>query len=151
MPQYAFPSPLGELTVTEENRSIIALDWGRGCDSVETPLLKKVRTYLDDYFDGKDRKLDIPLGPQGTEFQVRVWRALEAIPYGTTRSYGELAKTLHSAPRAIGGACGRNPIPILIPCHRVLAAGGLSGGYTAPGGLTTKSYLLNLEGVQLTP
>ena len=149
MPQYAFPTPLGDLTLTEEDNHLVSVDWGRGQESVETPLLKSTRQQLDDYFDGKLTVFDLPLNPAGTAFQKRAWRALSKIPAGKTRSYGQLAKTLKSAPRAVGGACARNPIPIIIPCHRVLAAGGLSGGYTAPGGLETKAYLLQLEGVDL--
>ena len=149
MPQYAFPSPLGDLTLTEEDGAIVSLDWGRGQNSEKTPLLETARSQLDAYFDGHLEPFDLPFAPHGTTFQNKVWTALCQIPAGTTRSYGELAQKVASAPRAVGGACARNPIPIFIPCHRVLAAGGLSGGYTAPGGLSTKTYLLELEGVQI--
>ena len=87
----------------------------------------------------------MPLAPAGSGFRQRVWQAMQAIPVGETRSYGALARALGSAPRAVGGACGANPIPILIPCHRVVAGGGL-GGYSGGAGLATKIALLKLEG-----
>ena len=88
---------------------------------------------------------DLPLAPAGTAFEGRVWAAMQAIPYGETRCYGDLAEATGSAPRAVGRACGKNPIPIVVPCHRVLAKTGL-GGYSGDGGLVTKQRLLALEG-----
>jgi O-6-methylguanine DNA methyltransferase len=88
-----------------------------------------------------------PGGPEGTAFQQRVWRALSAIPFGETRSYGELARELGSAARAVGGACGANPIPIIIPCHRVLAANRRLGGFSGGDGLSSKQQLLAHEGI----
>jgi methylated-DNA-[protein]-cysteine S-methyltransferase len=88
----------------------------------------------------------LPLTPAGTPFQRRVWATLAEIPFGQTRSYGDLARELGSGPRAVGGACGRNPIPLLIPCHRVLTADGHLGGYSGQGGLVTKMQLLRHEG-----
>ena len=87
----------------------------------------------------------LPLAPAGSPFEKRVWSAMQKIPYGETRCYGDLASDIRSAPRAVGGACGKNPIPIVIPCHRVLAKAGL-GGYSGAGGLDTKQALLRLEG-----
>lgn len=84
--------------------------------------------------------------PTGTPFQQKVWKALCTIPYGQTITYGELAKKVNSSPRAVGGAVGANPLPILIPCHRVMGAGGKMTGYSAVGGITTKQQLLKLEG-----
>ena len=90
------------------------------------------------------RDFELPLAPRGTVFEGRVWAAMQAIPYGETRSYGDLAGATGSAPRAVGRACGKNPIPIVIPCHRVLAKAGL-GGYSGDGGLATKQRLLAVE------
>ena len=100
---------------------------------------------LDAYFAGHLTRFDLPLAPSGSPFEVGVWTAMAEIPYGETRVYGELAASVGSAPRAVGRACGRNPIPIVIPCHRVLAKAGL-GGYSGSGGLATKRHLLALEG-----
>src|SRR5690606_13127856 len=86
----------------------------------------------------------------GTDFERRVWRAMIAIPQGRTQTYGEVARMLGSTPRAVGGACGANPIPLVIPCHRIVGAGGALGGYSGGRGAETKRFLLELEGA-LTP
>jgi O-6-methylguanine DNA methyltransferase len=108
-------------------------------------LFARLRQQLDKYFEGNRAAFDIPLAYPGTDFQVTVWRALQAIPYGQTRSYGEVARTIGKpgAARAVGGANGANRIAIIIPCHRVIAADGGPGGYG--GGLWRKQQLLELE------
>jgi methylated-DNA-[protein]-cysteine S-methyltransferase len=145
MPQLSLHTPLGEVTISEENGAIVALDWGRGRDQDATPLLRQARDQLQDYFDGKRLSFDLPLAPEGSAFQKRVWAALCAIPPGETRSYADIARAIGSAPRAVGGANGANPIPIIIPCHRVVAADGSLGGYSGGDGPATKGYLLDLE------
>lgn len=142
-------SPLGPLTVFERDGKIVALDYGRaGRDSV-TPLLRLAAQQLGAYFRGHRKTFDLPLAPAGTAFQQSVWEGMQRIPYGRTSSYADMARALDSGPRAIGGACARNPLPIIIPCHRVLASGQRIGGYSSPGGLDTKRFLLELEGVTL--
>lgn len=145
MAHLSLHSPLGPLTLFEEAGAIVALDWGRAPAGAATPLLARAKEQLDAYFTGRLKAFDLPLRPAGTPFQKAVWDLMRAIPYGATRSYGELARDLNSAPRAVGGACGRNPIPILIPCHRVLGAGGRLGGYSGGAGVDTKRALLRLE------
>lgn len=146
MPQLSLHTPLGDLTVSEEEGAIVALDWGRGRDQAETALLRRARDQLQDYFDGARTVFDLPLAPHGTNFQRRVWDALRAIPAGQTRTYADIAREIGCrAPRAIGQANGANPIPILIPCHRVVAADGTLGGYSGGEGAATKRYLLDLE------
>jgi methylated-DNA-[protein]-cysteine S-methyltransferase len=145
MPQLSLLTNLGDLTISEEDGAIVALDWGRGRDQAETPLLRRARDQLQDYFDGKRLTFDLPLAPHGSAFQKRVWAALCAIPPGETRSYADIARVIGSAPRAIGGANGANPIPIIIPCHRVVAEDGSLGGYSGGDGPATKQYLLDLE------
>ncbi|HZK04670.1 MAG TPA: methylated-DNA--[protein]-cysteine S-methyltransferase [Actinomycetaceae bacterium] len=100
---------------------------------------------LDEYFAGTRKEFDLALAPRGTEFQRAVWSAIARIPYGEARSYGAIAAEVGSSPRAVGGACGRNPHSIVVPCHRVLAANGMLNGYG--GGLDTKRWLLRHEGV----
>jgi len=134
------------LAIAEEDGRIVSIDWGWPAESHETPLLAKARDQLEEYFAGRRTRFDLPLDPPGTPFQRRVWQALAAIPFGQTRSYGDLAAELGTAPRALGGACGRNPIPVVIPCHRVLAADGRLGGYSGLDGIDTKRFLLQLEG-----
>ncbi|MCW8088137.1 methylated-DNA--[protein]-cysteine S-methyltransferase [Sabulicella glaciei] len=150
MPQLSLHTPLGEITVTEEEGAIVALDWGRGRDQEATPLLEAARDQLHAYFDGERTSFQLPLAPHGTAFQRRVWAALCRIPSGTTCSYLEVAREVGSAPRAVGQANGRNPIPIIIPCHRVIAADGGAGGYSGDGGLDTKRFLLALEAQSLS-
>jgi methylated-DNA-[protein]-cysteine S-methyltransferase len=145
MPQLTCLTPIGEVTVSEEDGAIVALDWGRGRDQDRTKVLAEAVVQLQDYFDGLRTDFDLPLSPHGTAFQRRVWDALRAIPAGETRSYGDLARLLASSARAIGQANGANPIPILIPCHRVLAAGGVLGGYSGGEGPSTKRWLLEHE------
>ena len=111
----------------------------------ETALLKEAIKQLNEYFDGKRKSFDLPLEPKGTEFQNKVWNALKEIPFGETRSYGEIAKVIgnEKAARAIGMAKNKNPIAIIVPCHRVIGANGKLVGYA--GGLDIKERLLKLE------
>ena len=145
MPQTFLHTPLGTLTLSEEDGAIVALDWGQGRDREETPLLRRAADQLQDYLDGLRTGFDLPLNPMGSPFRQRVWGALRDIPHGETRSYAELARLLGTASRAIGGANGANPIPVIIPCHRVIGAGGTIGGYSGGDGLSTKRWLLALE------
>ncbi len=140
----SIPTLVGTLTISERDGAIVALDWGAAPVGAPTPLLRRAHDQLAEYFAGERRAFDLPLAPAGSSFQRRVWDAMLAIPYGSTRSYGEVAGELGSAARAVGGACGANPIPILIPCHRILAANGL-GGYSGGTGPATKRALLALE------
>ena len=145
MPSLSLPSPVGQLTIDEEDDPIVAIRWADAPAGNGSPLLTEAARQLDAYFSGKLSHFDLPLAPAGSAFEARVWSAMQLIPYGETRSYGDLASAVGSAPRPVGRACGRNPIPIVIPCHRVLARGGL-GGYSGAGGLATKQRLLALEG-----
>lgn len=136
-------SPLGPITLVETAGRITALDWRAGATDV-SPLLAEAVAQLRAYFDRKLTSFDLPLD-YGYGFQEQVRRAMSAIPYGETRRYGDLARATGAPAQAIGQACGANPIPILIPCHRVLAANGL-GGFSAKGGVESKVFLLRLEG-----
>ena len=144
MPQLSLHTPIGDLTVSEEDGAIVALDWGWGRDQTETPLLIRAKQQLHEYFDGERLHFDLPLAPQGTPYRRRVWQALMDIPCAETRSYRDIARVAGGSARSVGGANGANPIPILIPCHRVVASDGI-GGYSGGEGLPTKRYLLELE------
>lgn len=136
-------SPLGPITVVETDGVVSALNWGAdGTD--ETPLLQEALAQLRGYFDRRLTRFDLPLA-FGIGFHQHVRRAMAAIPYGETRRYGDLAREIGAPAQAIGQACGANPLPILIPCHRVVAAKGL-GGFSAKGGVESKVFLLRLEG-----
>jgi methylated-DNA-[protein]-cysteine S-methyltransferase len=144
MPSISIATPIGSLTVDERDGAIVKVRWAKDPHGAETKLLREARRQFNAYFAGRLSGFDLPLATSGTDFDRRVRAAMQAIPYGETRTYGELAHATDSGPRAIGGACGRNPIPIIVPCHRVLAKGGL-GGYSGGGGLPTKQWLLGLE------
>ncbi|WP_409484604.1 methylated-DNA--[protein]-cysteine S-methyltransferase [Arsenicicoccus dermatophilus] len=148
-------SPVGPLTVIADGDALIAIyfaDHGRtpvvaehGPRRDEDPLLARARTQLGEYFAGRRQDFDLPLAPPGDAFQQRVWRALRAIPYGQTRSYGALAAQLGQpgAAQAVGHANGANPLSIVVPCHRVVGADGSLTGYA--GGLARKRWLLAHE------
>lgn len=142
----SFDSPLGALTVSETDGAIVRLDWGSGDAKYgPSPALEAARAQLEEYFAGGRDRFDLPLRPRGSDFQKSFYAALRAIPHGETRNYGDIAADLGVSPQAIGQACGANPIPILIPCHRVLAANGL-GGFSGRNGIEAKVALLKLEG-----
>lgn len=145
MPQLSCHSPLGALTISEDDHKIVALDWGWGRDQEETPLLITVRDRLERYFDREAVDFsDLPFDPYGTDYQKKIWAGLLNIPYGTTRYYSDFASEYGGSARSIGGAAGANPIPILIPCHRIIGRSGL-GGYSGMNGIDDKKMLLNLE------
>ena len=137
-------TPIGHLILEEDRGALVAVRWGDGVGGNGSPLLAEAARQLDAYFAGGLTEFDLPLRAAGSAFERRVWAEMARIPYGETRCYGDLAAAIGSAPRAVGGACGRNPIPIVVPCHRVLAKSGL-GGYSGAGGLKTKQTLLSLE------
>jgi methylated-DNA-[protein]-cysteine S-methyltransferase len=144
VPQLSLHSPIGEISVSEEDGALVAVDWGWGSLQSETLLLRRACEQLHAYFDGELTTFDLPLAPRGTPYQRRVWHALCAIPYGETRSYRDVALAAGGSARSVGQANGNNPIPIIIPCHRVVASTHL-GGYSGNGGLATKRWLLAVE------
>ncbi|MGI3183712.1 methylated-DNA--[protein]-cysteine S-methyltransferase [Nioella aestuarii] len=138
-------SPVGRLTLTEKDGAITGLEWRDEDATPDTDLMRQAARELAAYFAGNRTSFTLPLAPRGSEFQQQFYRALCAIPFGETRTYGDLAAELGVSAQAIGQACGANPIPILIPCHRVLSSTGL-GGFSGAGGIETKVALLKLEG-----
>ena len=144
MPSIAISTPVGSLTIDAAGDAIVGVRWANDPQGERTPFLAEAARQLDAYFAGRLSRFDLPLAVSGTAFDQRVRAAMQAIPYGETRTYGELAHSTDSGPRAIGRACGRNSIPIIVPCHRVLASGGM-GGYSGGAGLPTKRWLLDLE------
>lgn len=146
-------SPVGRLALEAEGDALTGVRWTgaaeRARDEKATPVLREARRQLGAYFKARLRRFDLPLAARGTPFQKSVWRMMSDIPFGETATYGGMAMALGSGPRAIGMACGRNPLPIIVPCHRVLASGGKEGGFSGGRGLPTKRQLLALEGVVL--
>ena len=144
VPLLSLHTQVGDLSVAEDDGAIVSVEWGWGRDQDETALLRRAREQLHAYFDGALTSFDLPLAPEGSPYRQRVWRALLAIPYGATRTYLDIAREAGGSPRSVGGANGANPIPIIIPCHRVVATTG-PGGYSGGEGLPTKRALLELE------
>lgn len=137
---------LGMITLFEHDGALVALEWGEGFEAQDhTPLLDEAADQVCAYLLGKRQCFDIALNAHGSVFQKRVWAAMSAIPYGETRTYADIARDIGSSPRAVGGACGRNPLPLIVPCHRVVGTRGL-GGYTGGEAIQTKRALLRLEG-----
>lgn len=144
-------TPLGEMLLAEKNNALIGA-WFLGQKYFPLPaewiedanaLLKRAAEELDRYFNRNLKVFSVPLAPQGTTFQKRVWQQITAIPHGKTLSYGEIAQALSSSARPVGTATGRNPLSLFIPCHRVIGKNGSLTGYA--GGLEKKKYLLELE------
>lgn len=144
-------TPVGALRVAAGDGAVTRVSWSDGpappadASAPAEGVLMEARAQIEAWFAGAIDRFSLPLAPGGTEFQRRVWRALAAIPRGETRTYGEIAAATNSAARAVGGACGANPIPVIVPCHRVVAAGGGLGGWSGGGGLETKRRLLAFE------
>ncbi len=145
-------SPIGPLAVSSRNGCIASIRFDAD-ESAATPgadmcaVLRAAREQLEQYFRGDRREIDLPLDLRGTPFQLGVWGALRAVPYGRTASYGDIARRIGNpaAVRAVGLANGRNPIPIIVPCHRIIGSDGSLTGFG--GGLDRKRWLLELEGV----
>ena len=135
---------IGRLGLVALSGSITRLIWQCDAPEAESGELFEASRQLKRYFAGALTAFDLPLRPHGSEFAQKVWIAMLGIPYGETRTYGELAREVGGSAQSVGNACGSNPIPIIIPCHRVVAANGL-GGYSGEGGIDMKIRLLRLE------
>lgn len=146
----AMKTPLGWLEIEADDDALLKVHFvsHRPRATDENDLIREARKQLDEYFEGKRKAFKLPLRLQGTLFQKKVWSALAEIPYGELRSYGDLAKRIghEGASRAVGSALGKNRLPILLPCHRIVAGNGI-GGFT--GGLRLKKFLLKHEGVEV--
>lgn len=152
--EIGLPTPLGPICLTERDGVIVGLHWRAAepsCDSLggdspggDSPGLREAAAQLRAYFDGRLTRFDLALD-WGGGLQAQVRRAMAAIPFGATRTYGDLAREIGVPAQAIGQACGANPLPILIPCHRILRASSL-GGFSGKGGVETKVWLLRHEG-----
>lgn len=149
-----YQSPIGKLELVADEEGLCGLSFGESeayaaVREEETAFLKSVREQLQEYFDGKRKEFDVALSLKGTEFQLQDWQALREIPYGETRSYGEIARQIGcpKGSRAVGMANRNNPVAIIVPCHRVIGADGSLTGYMGKHkSLDIKEYLLKLEG-----
>ena len=145
--QYSYETALGSVTFVEEDGALLAITTQHTYEGerLETPLIQEAYRQLTEYLIGVRKCFDLPLNPRGTEFQQQVWKALCDIPYGETRSYKQIAEAIGNpkAVRAVGMANNRNPLLIVVPCHRVIGANGKLVGYGA--GIDKKEFLLKLE------
>ena len=144
-------SPVGRLAAIGTASAVTAVTW---CDTTSLPTAAPgspaatAARQLQEYFSRERSEFDVPIALAGSDFQRRVWAAMQKIRFGETITYGDIARQIDSAPRAVGMACGTNPIPIIVPCHRVVASTGRLTGYSAGDGIETKRQLLALEGQQ---
>ncbi len=145
MPTLSIDTQFGLISIVETDGAISRLTWNQPSQGTPTPLLHEAAAQLRAYDQGQLQRFDLPLHVAGSTFQQSVCKAMQAIPFGYTRTYGELARELGHPAQAVGQACGGNPIAIIIPCHRVMGAKGLTG-FSAPGGVETKVALLKHEG-----
>ncbi len=145
MPSLSIETPTGPVMVTERDGVIVHVEWSDDDGHDETPVLLEARRQLAAYFAGTLTEFDLPLAPRGSGFQRQVYDAMSAIPFGETRTYGDIAGDLECPAQPVGQACGSNPIPIIIPCHRVVGANGLTG-FSGGDGVETKVQLLRHEG-----
>ena len=144
MPVLSMDTQFGRVSLVETDGAITRLGWNLRADEDETLLLREAARQMAAYDAGELEEFDLPLHVKGSDFQRAVCDAMRAIPFGHTRTYGEIAKDLGHPAQAVGQACGANPIAIIIPCHRVMGAKGLTG-FSAPGGVETKVALLRHE------
>ena len=145
MASLSIDTPFGPLCITEEDGAITSVTWHGRDDGQASALLREAARQLTAYVAGELTRFDLPLNPAGGPLQQAVMREMLAIPFGETRSYGDIARALGVAAQPIGQACGANPIPVIIPCHRVTGTHGI-GGFSGMGGVETKVALLRHEG-----
>ena len=145
MPTLALDTPLGRFAIEETDSAVTALNWRGESEGDATPLLVEAARQLAAYAAGDLTEFDLPLAPKGGSIQQAVMAEMRAIPFGETRTYGDIAKAIGAPAQAVGQACGANPIPVIIPCHRVTGTGHL-GGFSGMGGVEKKVELLRHEG-----
>lgn len=144
--QLILPSPIGPLCLSAKGDALVGLGWrSEGPYDTGSAILRRAAQQLTAYFAGTLSRFDLALAPEGTPFRQSVWQAMQQIPAGAVLTYGDIAQRIGSAPRAVGGACGANPIAVIIPCHRVVGQARKLTGYSGGGGLDTKRWLLKHE------
>ena len=145
-----FKTSLGNIQLASKNKEIVSIQFTtKKVKQCNLALLNKTKKQIEEYIVGQRKLFDIKINPEGTKFQKTVWKKLYTIPYGKTVSYLKLANRLNTSPRAIGNACGKNPLLIVIPCHRVLSIKKELTGFSALGGIITKKKLLKIENIKI--
>ena len=141
----SFITSLGWITVSEEKNSITSVKFGKKRNKGKNKILVKSKIQINEFIKGKRKKFKLKICIRGTTLQKKIWNQLNKIDYGSTKSYGEIAKLLNTSPRYVGNVCGQNNHLILIPCHRVIRSDGSLGGFSSLGGIKLKNKLLKLE------
>ena len=141
----SFKSKLGWISASEKNNKILSVSFVKSNTKGKSILLNKLKKNLIDYFFKKTKKINSDILLEGSKLQIKIWKELIKIPYGKTKSYGEIAKIVKTSPRYVGNVCGQNKHLLIVPCHRVIRTDGSLGGFSSRGGLSLKKRLLSLE------
>ena len=144
----SFKSKFGWISASEKNNEILSVSFARSRNKGKSILLNKLKKNLDNYFSKKTKKINSNILLEGSNLQIRIWKELIKIPYGKTKSYGEIAKIVKTSPRYVGKVCGQNKHLLVIPCHRVIRTDGSLGGFSGSGGLSLKKRLLDMENAE---
>ena len=141
----SFKTVFGWITIIEDNHILLAVKFGKNKNFGRSNYLNKVKKQIIDYLSGQLKKFDISILVEGSNLQKKIWEELKKIPYGKTKSYGEIAKKLNTSPRYVGNVCGQNNHLLIIPCHRVVRSDGSLGGFSGLGGINLKNRLIKME------
>ena len=141
----SFKSKFGWISANEENNKILSIYFVKSNNRGKSILLNKLKKNLINYFFKKTKKINPNILLEGSKLQIKIWKELINIPYGKTKSYGEIAKIVKTSPRYVGNVCGQNKHILIVPCHRVIRTDGSLGGFSSSGGLSLKKRLLNME------
>ena len=141
----SFKTVFGWITITEDNRKLLSVRFGKKKNFGKSNYLNKIKKQIIDYSSGKLKKFNISILVEGSRLQKRIWKELKEIPYGKTKSYGEIAKKVNTSPRYVGNVCGKNNHLLIIPCHRVVRSDGSLGGFSGLGGINLKKKLILME------
>ncbi len=141
----SFKSKFGWISASEKNNKILSISFAKSNNRGKSILLNKLKKNLNNYFFKKTKKINSNILMEGSNLQIKIWKELIKIPYGSTKSYGEIAKVVKTSPRYVGNVCGQNKHMLIVPCHRVVRTDGSLGGFSSSGGLSLKKRLLNME------
>jgi len=144
----SFKSKYGWISASEKNNKILSVSFVKSNTKGKSILLNKLKKNLIDYFFKKTKKINSNILLEGSKLQIKIWKELIKIPYGKTKSYGEIAKIVKTSPRYVGNVCGQNKHLLIVPCHRVIRTDGSLGGFSSRGGLSLKKRLLSMETVK---
>ena len=141
----SFKSKFGWISASEKNNKILSVSFAKSNNKGKSISLRKLKKNLNNYFSKKTKKINSNILLEGSDLQIKIWKELKKIPYGKTKSYGEIAKIVKTSPRYVGNVCGQNKHILIVPCHRVIRTDGNLGGFSSRGGLSLKKRLLDME------